>query len=121
MRRARTSRPDERRFLSSGASAQRLLGQDREAVAARLRDDAEPGDANLGGLSPPVAHFKLGEHVLDGLGIELDDDPLTDVDPRLLEQGHVRGLPPPTLPEKVEPVVSLPRAVSLRRDVLREA
>src|SRR5829696_7375028 len=58
----------------------RLLGQDGEAVAVAFGDHAEPGDADLGRLPPFVADLELRQGVLHGLGIELDDDPLADLD-----------------------------------------
>src|SRR5204862_168850 len=48
------------------------------------------------------------------LGIELDDHPLADVDPRLLEQRDVGRLAPLPLPDEIEPVVPLAAAEAFR-------
>src|SRR5207249_1525426 len=96
-------------------SALGLLVEDLEAVAVAAGDDAEAGDADLGRLQAAVANLQLGQLVLDGLGIELEDDAGADIDAGLLQQGDVGDLPPLALPEEVEAVVPLARSEPSRR------
>src|SRR5271166_3236861 len=104
----------ESRSTSGLESPQRLLGDDLESVAAVLGYHPEPGDPDLAGLAAPIAHFELGELLLDAPGVELKHH-LAERDPRLANQGHIRGLAASALPEEIEATVTPARSVPLGR------
>src|SRR5271157_271734 len=105
----------ESRLTRSLESPQRLLGDDLEAVAVVVGDHPEPGYPDLAGLAASIAHFELGELLLDAPGVELKHHSLAERDPRLVNQGHVRGLAPSALPEEIEAAVTPARSVPLGR------
>src|SRR5262245_41384710 len=71
--------------LEVSRSTKGLLGEHLESVAICLGYDAEAGYPDLARLSTPVSYLELSKLILHPFRIELQDDPVADVDTCLLE------------------------------------